>query len=261
MNARTVDWTGLPTPRTSESTAEGLRERKKRLMRQQLTDTATEMFMQRGFDAVRVSEVAEACGVSEATVFNYFPTKESLVLDRLDATMASLRTGLIEPAVAPVEAALRILDDELGAMTTWLASQDDPLKAGNLIKRFGDLIDATPSLRAHQSEMMDQFVAVAAELLAEQSGMSPGDPEPQIAATALLGLWRIQFEALRKYLDGTRTPEQVREAVTADVRRAAQLIAAGLNAFGGFMPTRRTPRPGASVGRRTLPQTTNELAK
>ena len=47
--------------------AEGLRERKKRLMRQQLSDTATAMFLERGFDAVRVTEVAAACGVSLAT--------------------------------------------------------------------------------------------------------------------------------------------------------------------------------------------------
>lgn len=70
-----------------------LRERRKRLTRQQPSDTATEMFMQRGFDAVRVVEVAEACGVSERTVCNYFPSKEALLLDRWDTTMASLRTA------------------------------------------------------------------------------------------------------------------------------------------------------------------------
>jgi hypothetical protein len=79
--------------------------------------------------------------------------------------------------------------------------------------------------------MMDQFTAVAAAILAERAQMSPDDPEPQIAATALLGLWRIQFQALSKYLDGTRTPAQVHQAVTADVHRAAQLIDTGLNSF------------------------------
>ena len=59
--------------------AEGLRERKKRLMRERLSDTAARLFLERGFDAVRVAEVAEACGVSEKTVFNYFPTKEALL--------------------------------------------------------------------------------------------------------------------------------------------------------------------------------------
>src|SRR5271169_1701580 len=127
MNTPTVDWTVPRTPDGLE--AEGLRERKKRLMRQQLSDTATQMFLERGFDAVRVTDIAEACGVSEKTVFNYFPTKESLILDRLEATMASLRTGLAEPGAEPVEAALRILDRELSAMTGWLTGQDDPAGA------------------------------------------------------------------------------------------------------------------------------------
>ena len=81
---------------------------------------------------------------------------------------------------------------------------------------------------------MDQFVAVAAEILAGRAAMRPDDPEPQIAATALLGLWRIQFQSLSKYLDGTRTPAQVHQAVTADVDRAARLIDAGLGSFAAF---------------------------
>jgi AcrR family transcriptional regulator len=227
MSSQTVEW---PAGEVAGGPAEGLRARKKRVMRQQLSDTATRMFVERGFDAVRVAEVAEACGVSEKTVFNYFPTKESLVLDRLEATMASLRTGLAEPAVPPVEAALRILDRELSAMTAWLTGQDDPAGAARAIRRFGDLIRATPSLRAYQSDMIDQFVTVAAEILAARAGLLAGDPEPQIAARALLGLWHVQGESLRKHLDGA--PERVHELVTADVRRAAWLIENGLGSFG-----------------------------
>jgi AcrR family transcriptional regulator len=226
MGSQTVEW---PGGEVVAGSAEGLRARKKRLMRQQLSDTATRMFVERGFDAVRVAEVAEACGVSEKTVFNYFPTKESLVLDRLEATMASLRTGLAEPAVPPVEAALRILDRELSAMTAWLTGQDDPAGAARAIRRFGDLIRATPSLRAYQSDMMDQFVSVAAEILSARAEMRAGDPEPQIAARALLGLWHVQAESLRKHLDGA--PGRVHELVTADVRRAARLIENGLGSF------------------------------
>src|SRR6202451_3072540 len=105
VSTQTVDWLDREA---AGAPVEGLRARKKRLMRQQLSDTATRMFVERGFDAVRVAEVAEACGVSEKTVFNYFPTKESLVLDRLEVTIASLRVGLAEPAVRPGEAALAV---------------------------------------------------------------------------------------------------------------------------------------------------------
>jgi AcrR family transcriptional regulator len=236
MDALTVEWPVPPAPAGGEAGAEGLRERKKRLMRQRLSDVATQMFMERGFDAVRVTEIAEACGVSEKTVFNYFPTKESLILDRLESTMTALKEGLSDPAVSPVEAALAILDAELGAMTSWLAGQQDPARAGAAIRRFGILIGQTPALRAHQSDMMDQFTGVAAGVLASRSGLTAGDPEPQIAAAALLGLWRIQYQALPRYLDGTRTPGQVHQAVTADVRRAARLVAAGLSSFPAFAP-------------------------
>jgi AcrR family transcriptional regulator len=188
-----------------------LREEKKRQMRDQLSDTATRMFLQRGFDGVRVAEVARACGVSEKTVFNYFPTKEALLLDRLEGTTSSLRDGLSDAAVPPVDAALRLLDAELDGF------------AGNPegYRRFGDLLDAAPSLRAYRSEMMDRFVAAAAEALATREDRAATDPEPQITAAALLGLWRVQYESLRRHPD---RPDLVR----AEVRRAASVLRNGL---------------------------------
>jgi len=229
MSTETAEWMARYAPAAPE---EGLRERKKRLMRQRLSDTAARMFLEHGFDKLRVAQVAEACGVSEKTVFNYFPTKESLVLDRLETTVGSLRAGLdpeTEPGVPPVEAALRILDRELSAMTSFLASQEDPDEAARAIRRFGDQIRATPSLRAYQSDMMDQFVGVATEILAARAGMTADDPEPQIAARALLGLWRVQAESLRRHLDAP--PARIHDLVTADVRRAARLIDTGLRSF------------------------------
>ncbi|MFI6658871.1 TetR family transcriptional regulator [Streptomyces sp. NPDC050523] len=233
----TVDWTAW-RPQAAEPEAAGLREQKKRLLRQRLTDTATEMFLERGFDAVRVSEIAQACGVSEKTVFNYFPTKESLILDQGESTMAALRAGLGDTDHSPVEAALRILSDELRAMTSWISAQDDPIQAAAVIRRFGALTRSSPSLRAYHRDMTDRLVTVAAEVLAQRTHSSPNDPEPQIAATALLGLWSIQFQSLGKHLDGARTPTQIHEAVTADVRRAATLIDTGLTSFKDAAPTR-----------------------
>ena len=145
MSTGAPDWTAGhpgpgPGPVPGPASAEGLRERKKRLMRKQLSDTATAMFLERGFDAVRVTEVAAACGVSEKTVFNYFPVKEALVMDRLEATLAALRAGLADAALSPVQAALLILDRELAGMTGWLAGQEDASPARQAVRRFGDLI-------------------------------------------------------------------------------------------------------------------------
>ena len=248
MEARTVSWAPSGDQQAGAPTADGLREHKKRRMRQQLSDAATEMFMARGFDAVRVSEVAAACRVSEKTVFNYFPTKESLLLDRWDYTMASLRRRMADPDVSPVEVALQILADELSAMTSWLASQRDLAQASMTMGRFGDLIRSTPSLRAYQHDTTDQLIALTAEILAGRAGMRADEPEPQIAAVALLGLWSIQFQSLRRYLDGTRVPAQVHEAVTADVRRAAHLVDAGLGLYFSSATSKISADSGGTIG-------------
>ena len=196
--------------------------------------------------------------MSEKTVFNYFPTKESLVLDRPQTTVASVRTGLAEPG-PPVEA-LRILDRELAGMTSRLADEDDPGRPAQAILRFGDLIRATPSLRAYQSDMMDQFVSVATPILAARAGMSADAPEPQITARALLGLWHVQAESLRKHLHGARAPAQVHELVTADVRRAARLLDTGLRSLATPAPS-VGPQPGSRDAVRGLARRGAALAE
>jgi AcrR family transcriptional regulator len=95
--------------------SEGLRERKTRLTRQRISDTATAMFLERGFDAVTVAEVARACDVSEKTVFNYFPTKESLVLDQEEGWTAGIQ-HVLGTADDPVEAAVGLIDAQLRAL-------------------------------------------------------------------------------------------------------------------------------------------------
>ncbi|UZJ30166.1 TetR/AcrR family transcriptional regulator [Streptomyces endophytica] len=58
----------------------GLRERKKEQTRQRIAAVAWRLFAERGFEAVTVNEIAEAAEVAKATLFAYFPTKESLAL-------------------------------------------------------------------------------------------------------------------------------------------------------------------------------------
>ncbi len=244
MNRSLPDGTPAQAPGLS---AEGLRARKKRLMRQQLSDTATAMFLARGFDGVRVAEVGAACGVSEKTVFNYFPVKEGLVMDRLEATLSALSAALSDPGRTPVQAVLAVLDQELGAMAGLLAAQENAPVAREAFRRFGDLIRATPALRAYMAEMTDQAASAAAGILAVRAGMTADDPEPQIAARALLGLWRVQADSVRRHLDRAATPALLHERVTADVQRAARLIDTGLRTFAAQdraaagKPTQRRP--------------------
>src|SRR5512132_38613 len=74
----------------------GLRERKKQQTRQLIAETARRLFAERGFEAVTVAEVARVAEVSEATVFNYFPTKEDLFYVGLEAFEAELLAAIAD---------------------------------------------------------------------------------------------------------------------------------------------------------------------
>ncbi len=227
---QTVDWMAARPSRPAIN-AEGLRERKKAQTRQRLSDTATQMFLTHGYDAVRITEIAAACDVSEKTVYNYFPTKESLVLDRWENTEHALRTQLSDPGQHPVDAVQNILADELLAFASWLDAQSDTTAAIESVRRFGELIAVTPALRAYNFETIRRLTMITGGLLADRAGQSADDPEPQIAATALLGLWGVHFTALRKNLDDAMAPAAIYEAVMADVDAAARLIRTGLDGY------------------------------
>jgi AcrR family transcriptional regulator len=62
-------------------TPEPLRLRKKRHTRARIAAVAARLFRTRGYDRVRMRDIAQAADVSEQTLYNYFPTKEHLIFD------------------------------------------------------------------------------------------------------------------------------------------------------------------------------------
>jgi AcrR family transcriptional regulator len=221
------------TDRPSVAVVEGLREQKKRMTRQLISDTATGMFLDSGFDAVRVIEVAAACGVSEKTVYNYFPTKESLVLDREESMIEGIRHALGPEGegISPIDAMVELIAEDVRRTYSYW-DDGEPHIDVTLIRRFAELIDQTPALRAAHQEMMERCIVVAAQAMADRAGVDPEDPEPQIAADAIVGLWRIAYLSMRRFSDGARRASEIRDLVLVDLLRAARLIDTGLWSFG-----------------------------
>jgi AcrR family transcriptional regulator len=81
----------------------GLRQRKKEQTRLRIAEVALRLFDERGYDAVTVSEVAEAAGVAKVTLFSYFPTKDCLVLDGIQDDPAGIVAGR-RPGQSPLDA-------------------------------------------------------------------------------------------------------------------------------------------------------------
>jgi AcrR family transcriptional regulator len=206
---------------------DGLRERKKRRTRQQISDVATMLFVTRGFDHVKVSEIADVVGVSEKTVYNYFPTKESLVFDRTDEGLEQMAGALRErrPSESPTRAMLRALAEDMDDLT------DMPDELFVLLPLFARMIASTPSLRAAWLELSDRLVQVATEELAALAEVDPRDPEPMIAARAIGALHELSFSSRIRHVEDGLRGRALRDAVLGDLQRAAKLLDAGLWSF------------------------------
>jgi AcrR family transcriptional regulator len=206
----------------------GLRERKKQRTRQLIADTARRLFVDRGFEAVPVSEIAREAEVSEATVFNYFPTKEDLFYHRLEAFEEELLQTIRDrqPGESVVRAFGRFVTTPRGLLAARDPEQVEHLAA---ITR---VITESPALLAREQQIYAKYIDALAKLLATETGASPGDPEPWVVARALVGLHQAAVDySRREILAGTRNPTLGRR-VRRQTQRALELLSNGLADYG-----------------------------
>ncbi|MEU3776123.1 TetR family transcriptional regulator [Streptomyces sp. NPDC032472] len=201
----------------------GLRESKKLRMRQHLAATALELFLERGFDAVSVADVAAAAEVSKPTLFRYFPTKEDLVLDRFaDHQDEAARIVGERPAGQSPVAALR---------THFLAAlaERDPITGlcdHPDVVAFLRLLYATASLETRLAHYTDREVALLAEALEAES--VPPLPA-RLAARHLVAVRQeLGRENWLRVEAGQSADEALPEAV-ADAEQAFAMLADGLD--------------------------------
>ncbi|WP_416519256.1 TetR/AcrR family transcriptional regulator [Streptomyces achromogenes] len=179
-----------------------LRERKKRETRQRISDIATDLIGKRGFDAVTVAEIARAAGVSPMTVFNYFPRKEDLFLDRIPEA-----AGLFASAVrdrAPGESPLAALR----RLALRLLEERHPLGGvGETFADFWRIVADSPALRARAREGVEEVEAALTDAFGEA-----GVADPELSAALAMAAYRAVFVAsVRRLLAGGPVAEVARE--------------------------------------------------
>jgi len=171
------------------------RTRKRLATRQSISDAATRLFIERGFDHVTVDEIAEAADVGRMTVFNHFPRKEDMFFDRDEEGREKLRDALRhrDAGVAPLEA-LRLLARQA-------ASTDSPyVFFSPITQSFVETVEKSAALLARAREIRDELVHVVRIALAESVGKEPADTGAYLAANMLLAAWSVAFiEAHRTY--------------------------------------------------------------
>ncbi len=209
-------------------TSDGLRERKKQQTRALIAQTSARLFAQRGYENVSVNDVARAADVAEQTVYNYFPSKQHLVLDRDD----ELQTGLAisirtrTPGTSPA----RAIHGEALALLAELRVMSQVQVQGGL----GYLAAKSPALRRLSLEMTDRHAdAIAAVLSDEDTSLSPA--LAKIQGTALAWIFQtITDHTGRRALDGL-TPDQIADELEP-------IITEALTSLDGWLATTRARR-------------------
>ncbi len=171
----------------------GRRERKKAELRTRISEVATALFLERGFDDVSVSEIAEAADVARPTVFAHFARKEDLLFDRYPEAEA-LVVAAVNDRPAGTSAVAALSDLLIG-----LADEGHPLAAMRSgFVRFWELVGSSRALQSRARELLDhleQAIAGAME--------STGVPEPRLTAALTVAAYRtVHLESVRRLLAG-----------------------------------------------------------
>ncbi|MEU6380966.1 TetR family transcriptional regulator [Streptomyces sp. NPDC046909] len=199
----------------------GLRERKKQRMYETVSEIAIGLFLEKGYDAVSVAEIAAAAEISKPTLFRYFPSKEDLVFRRIadhedEAARVVWERGV---GVAPLDALRLHFVDGI--------ERDDPITGVNghpAVRAFYALLYGTPALVGRLHTHLERSEAALAEALG-------GDLDARLAAGQIVAVRRVLAEEnWRRVMEG-EDAEVVRADAVVAAERGFGMLAGGLTRF------------------------------
>jgi AcrR family transcriptional regulator len=200
----------------------GLREWKKARTRQAISDVATRLFIERGFETVTVSDIAAAAEVSVKTIFNYFSSKEELFFDRADDVIGAIADAVLErPAGTTVIAALHaVLADRRVPFDAggWRALRD-PVGYEQM-RAFIATEHASPALRARRLVVAEAWTDRLASVLAIELGLTEHDPRARTLAAMVLAVMGLRDRVMSAAMLEHRSARTVESRVRAVVDEA-----------------------------------------
>lgn len=203
--------------------AEGLRERKKRQTKQRISDIATGLFLERGFTAVTVAEIAEAADVSVNTVYNYFPAKEDLFLDRMEGVTHRL-ARMIRGRDAGESAAAAVLREIRGHVAA-------VSPAYGLMDGYADfmrVIDDAPTLKARLFYLQQEVVDTTVAALREETGAPPDDPMPLLVGSQIAWIQGTVIGFVTARMTAGGKPNEVSREALDLLDEIEELLSAGV---------------------------------
>lgn len=203
------------------TTEMGLRESKKQETRQLISDHATRLFIERGFERTTIAEIAAAARVAKKTVTNYFPRKEDLALDHHEAFTEGLARAVAERA--PDEEPLAALGRTFRAALL----EHNPV-VGFTGTAFARMIADSPTLIARLRELHDlREEALAAALTAAAPDSAPAIA-PRAGAALIAAADRLLFRRIQELTLAGRTDDEIEATLLPEADHLRALLAAAL---------------------------------
>ncbi len=190
------------------------------LTRARISEVATRLFLERGFDTVTVAEVAKEAGVSSVTVFKHFPRKEDLLLDRTVDAVELLRSAVrdrapgIDVLASLRDTAVRLVDDRHAL--SGVADGSIP---------FFRTVAASPALVARAREIASDLQQTLAEELDRDPAFA-GDAT-LLAAFFIAGYSTVLVETARRLIAG-EPPGAVADDHRARLERLFDALRGGI---------------------------------
>ncbi|WP_152364479.1 TetR/AcrR family transcriptional regulator [Microlunatus speluncae] len=207
----------------------GLREQKKEQTRARLIETAWRLAADRGFEQVTVAEIARAAEVSEATLFNYFRTKEDLFYAPLESFGDQLIDAVRarDAGTSALAAVHRFLLQDRGLLGSLEPSEAE---ASARLQVHLRVISDSPALLAREQRAFARYTEDLAALLAAEDG---GDPiTAAVVGHALIGVHRTLVAHVRRRVLAGAELRRVAAEVREHGDRAFSLLESGLGRYG-----------------------------
>jgi AcrR family transcriptional regulator len=174
-----------------------LRERKKAATRLAISDIATRLFCEHGYEQVTLAQVAEAADVSVKTIFNYFNSKEELYFDRAGQLLEALTTAIQQrPEGTTVLAAVRaMLADRFVPFAEGWAMLQTP--AGyRRYREFAAVEQGAPALRARRLVIAEDWGERLAPVIAAELDLESSDVRVRGMAAMMLAIMGLRARAI-----------------------------------------------------------------
>jgi AcrR family transcriptional regulator len=173
------------------SEEEPLRVRKKIQTRERIVDAAATSFATKGYDAVTVAEIARLAEVSEQTVYNFFPSKELLVLDE-DAAFEALLVGMIRERPAGTKIADAVREGAHAFLKKLQARPKGPKSRGGL----PCLINSSPQVRRVWLAALDRYASSIARVVVEESGGKVSPLASRLLGFSIVTIFSVIIEQI-----------------------------------------------------------------